>query len=246
MGECPQGVGNIEEIRLYPLGDAAVVVNFGTRIDMETHRKVGAFASLLEKHPFPGMVEYVPAFTTVTVYYDVFRTYRHCRPVSPYAAVCGYLQQLLRNVGDKAGAEATIVEIPVCYGEEFGPDLEEVARFTGLSAERVIEIHSGADYVVYMIGFAPGFPYLGGLPEEIAAPRRATPRLRIPAGSVGIAGRQTGIYPLATPGGWQLIGRTPVRLFHPGKNPPTLLKAGDIVKFVPISRSEYERWKQKE
>lgn len=134
-----------------------------------------------------------------------------------------------------------MTEIPVCYGGELGPDLPEVAAAHGLSEEEVVEIHASADYLVYMLGFAPGFAYLGGLPKRIATPRRRTPRLSIPAGTVGIAGDQTGVYPIATPGGWQLIGRTPDPLFLPDAMPPALLRAGDIVRFRPISRAEFDR-----
>lgn len=137
-----------------------------------------------------------------------------------------------------------VIEIPVCYGEEFGPDLEFVANHNGLTPEEVIRIHSSAEYLVYMVGFAPGFPYLGGMPEAIAAPRRPSPRLAIPAGSVGIAGKQTGVYPIETPGGWQIIGRTPIALFVPDSNPPTILASGDRICFRPISRQEYMERKE--
>jgi KipI family sensor histidine kinase inhibitor len=136
---------------------------------------------------------------------------------------------------------ARIVDIPVCYGGEFGPDLDEVAELCGLAADEVVALHVGGEYLAYMIGFAPGFPYLGGLPDKLAVPRKAVPRLRVPAGSVGLAGQQTGIYPLASPGGWQIIGRTPIRLFTPERMPPTLLQAGDIVRFRVISHEEYDR-----
>ncbi|HET6872400.1 MAG TPA: 5-oxoprolinase subunit PxpB, partial [Sporolactobacillaceae bacterium] len=135
--------------------------------------------------------------------------------------------------------DAHTVNIPVCYGGEWGPDLDHVAAVNGLSPEEVIRIHSEGVYLVHMIGFAPGFPYLGGLSKEISTPRRETPRLVIPKGSVGIAGDQTGVYPLETPGGWQLIGRTPINLFNPNSETPSLLKAGDFVRFVPISPSEW-------
>lgn len=134
------------------------------------------------------------------------------------------------------------VVIPVCYGGEFGPDLEEVARFHGMTEDEVIAIHAQGRYRVYMIGFAPGFAYLGGLSPEIATPRRATPRTHVPAGSVGIAGNQTGVYPLATPGGWQIIGRTPLALFRPHHEEPSLLRAGDIVQFCPITEEQYRMW----
>ena len=139
-----------------------------------------------------------------------------------------------------------IVSIPVCYGGEFGPDLGYVADEHGLTIENLITIHSSVDYLVHMIGFAPGFPYLGGLPERIATPRRATPRLLVEAGTVGIGGSQTGIYPVATPGGWQCIGRTPVRLFRPEMNPPSLLEAGDYVRFQPVTMQEFLELARKE
>jgi inhibitor of KinA len=137
--------------------------------------------------------------------------------------------------------EPATVDVPVCYGGEFGPDLDDVATHCGVSAERVVELHSSAEYVVHFLGFSPGFPYLGGLPEALATPRLASPRVRVEAGSVGIAGGQTGVYPLASPGGWRLIGRTPLRLFSADAEPPALLAMGDRVRFVPISRSEFAR-----
>ena len=134
------------------------------------------------------------------------------------------------------------VEIPVCYDPEFGPDLGLVAKQAKLTPEEVIKRHGKPEYLVYLVGFAPGFPYLGGLPKELHTPRHAKPRMVVPPGSVGIGGQQTGIYPLATPGGWNLIGRTPVRLFRPEENPPVLLRAGDQVKFRAISREEFAKW----
>ncbi len=137
-----------------------------------------------------------------------------------------------------------VVSIPVCYGGDFGPDLEYVAHHNNISPQEVIEIHSGNEYSVYMIGFSPGFPYLGGMSEKISAPRRSSPRLIIPAGSVGIAGKQTGIYPIETPGGWQIIGRTPIKLFRPDEESPSLLQAGDKIKFTPISYPEFMKWEE--
>jgi inhibitor of KinA len=152
------------------------------------------------------------------------------------------VQQILtQDLALNADSAPTLVEIPVCYGGQFGPDLEEVARRAGLPAAEVIQLHAQAEYVVAMIGFAPGFPYLAGMNEQLAAPRKTQPRAQVPAGSVGIAGRQTGIYSLPTPGGWQLIGRTPRRLFHPMWENPSLLRAGDQVLFVPISSAEFDQ-----
>ncbi|MFC7440482.1 5-oxoprolinase subunit PxpB [Laceyella putida] len=227
---------NATFIELTPLGDAAVIIQLGQTIDLETHRKVKTLATLLDQHPIPGMIEQVPAFTTVAVFYDPLKT--------SYKAVCSMLEQIVSKLENPMDVEPRTVEIPVCYGGEFGPDLEFVAEHNRLTPDEVIDIHSNGEYLVYMIGFAPGFPYLGGMSKRIAAPRRESPRLSIPAGTVGIAGTQTGVYPIETPGGWQLIGRTPVALFRPNKNPPSVLQAGDLVRFRPISREEYDAWKE--
>ncbi|GAB7387937.1 5-oxoprolinase subunit B [Bacillaceae bacterium] len=239
-----------------PLGDSAIIVKFGEQIDRDTHRRVKTLADFLEKHPFPGLVEYVPAFTTVAVFYDPIEVRRRWKeigeagcslenPRSPYEIVRSVLQRILSGLEETKGDTPRTIEIPVCYGGDFGPDLEFVAAHNHLRPEEVIEIHAGGEYLVHMIGFMPGFPYLGGLSERISAPRRPTPRLSIPAGSVGIAGRQTGVYPMESPGGWQLIGRTPLPLFRPDENPPSLLQTGDIVRFKPISREEYEAYKER-
>ncbi|KUG08519.1 5-oxoprolinase subunit PxpB [Solirubrum puertoriconensis] len=232
-------------VQLYPLGDAAVVVEFGKSISPATHERVQAFCHRLEQQPFVGLVEYVLAFTTVTVYYDPWLL-RH-QAATPYDAVLQQLEQLLRRVSIATEKPAPrVVEIPVCYGGPYGPDLDWLAEHLGLLPEQVIALHAASEYLVYMIGFAPGFPYLGGLDAQLTAPRKAQPRPLVPAGAVGIAGQQTGVYPLATPGGWQLIGRTPLRLFRPEAEVPSLLQAGDRVRFVPISAAEYQRLQQHE
>lgn len=216
-----------------PLGDAAVVVSFGDAIDPDVHARVMSFAQHIDSSPPPGLVEHVPAFTTVTLVYDpLVRTYDEF-----HASV----RAMLRSVysGDVA-AERDPVEIPVCYGGELGPDLDFVAAHNDLTPDEVVDIHSGTTYVVYMIGFAPGFPYLGSMSPRIAAPRLDTPRQAVPAGSVGIGGTQTGIYPVETPGGWRLVGRTPVRLFRARAQTPSLLAAGDRVRFVAIPPAEYD------
>lgn len=214
-------------VEIVPLGDSAAVVIFGDSIDLPTHQCVRAFSHSLSQHPISDTVEIVPAYSTVTVYYDALRW--------SFDEFAVELHQLVARLDPAAEETPRVVEIPVCYGGEFGPDLDFVASHNRLTPDEVVEIHSSALYLVYLIGFAPGFPYLGGLSARIATPRRLSPRLRIPAGSVGIAGTQTGIYPLATPGGWQLIGRTPFELFRPDETPPSLLRAGDQVRFRPIS-----------
>jgi len=237
-----------------PLGDAAVTVELGSSVDQETHRLVTLFAAYLEDHPLTGMIEYVPAYTSVTIHYDPLQVYSSVLTqredgtesdvlsLSPYEMMKLRIQQVFDQLQVQQEVTPKLVEIPVCYGGEFGPDLEEVAARNQLTVDEVIQIHCSRDYQVYMLGFAPGFPYLGGMDKRIAAPRKLTPRLSIPRGSVGIAGEQTGIYPIETPGGWQLIGRTPVSLFLPDQHPPTLLQAGNLIRFYPISREEYDRW----
>ncbi|WP_317173399.1 5-oxoprolinase subunit PxpB [Hymenobacter armeniacus] len=234
------------DVRLFPLGDAAVVLEFGHGISPAIHRAIQAVSRYLTEYPFPGLRELVPAFTTLTVYYDPWVLSENGRH-QPYERVAEILHQLLPAAQAAAGEAGTdLVEIPVCYGGEFGPDLAFVAAHTGLPPGEVIARHSAPDYLVHLIGFAPGFPYLGGLDERLAAPRKAEPRALVPAGAVGIAGAQTGIYSLPTPGGWQLIGRTPRRLFSPEWARPSLLQAGQRLRFVPIDEAEFYHLQQHE
>ncbi|MGG1659835.1 5-oxoprolinase subunit PxpB [Brevibacillus sp. NRS-1366] len=223
-----------------PLGDSGVIVKLGDVIDQKTHEKVVTFSEYLQKHPFPGMIEFVPSFTTMTVYYDPVLLFDPKSNVIPYERVLAILGQMVGELQKRQMGEDRLVEIPVCYGGSFGPDLEAVATHNGLSSEEVIAIHSSTEYLVYMIGFAPGFPYLGGMDERLATPRRSSPRLAIPMGSVGIGGSQTGIYSVESPGGWQIIGRTPQSLFQPDDKSPSLLRSGDKVRFRPISEREYD------
>ena len=233
-------------VQLFPLGDAAIVLQFGEGINPATHRAIQAFGSYLARHPFVGLREAVPAFTTLTVYYDAWLVSEKGQ-YSPYEKAAELLRQMLPQAQDTAAAaQATAVEIPVCYGSDFGPDLAFVAEHAGLTPTEVIARHTAPDYLVHMIGFAPGFPYLGGLDARLATPRRSRPRPLVPAGAVGIAGPQTGIYSLPTPGGWQLIGRTPLRLFNPDWAAPSLLRAGQHLRFVPISEAEFQRDQQHE
>ncbi|RDE31402.1 allophanate hydrolase subunit 1 [Parageobacillus thermoglucosidasius] len=220
---------------MFPLSEWAVTIRFSAEVDEAVNEHVHRVTVFLEEQKKEGILDIVPTFSSVTVYYDPL-------VAGGYEEICKWLRTELKRVGHIKKAAARTVVIPVCYGGEFGPDLQEVARFHGISEEEVISIHSRESYRVYMIGFAPGFAYLGGLSPEIATPRRSTPRTHVPAGSVGIAGSQTGIYPLATPGGWQIIGRTPLALFRPHDPEPSLLRAGDIVQFRPITEEEYRMW----
>jgi inhibitor of KinA len=218
-------------VEIEPLGDRAVLVIVATAIDEKSFETVQQVLQVIEHSTVRGVIEIVPAFTTLAVYYDPLQT--------SYAKIVLDIRESLRRPPQEIRLSGRIVELPVCYGGPFGEDLSRVAEQCGLSCEEIIAIHSSQEYKVHMLGFVPGFPYLGGMSLRIATPRRATPRLKIPAGSVGIAGTQTGIYPLETPGGWQLIGRTPMKLFDPDTQPPTLLQAGDKVRFHPISPEEF-------
>lgn len=216
---------------IVPLGDTALLVRLGTSINEPTFDAIRAFTQLIDEHVLPGMIEYVPAFTSVAIYYDPFH--------SSFADLSVAITKLASQLNASHKTAERMVEIPVCYGSEFGEDLDFVANHHQLSAEEVVRLHTSPSYLVHMLGFVPGFAYLGGMAEQIATRRRATPRLKIAAGSVGIAGGQTGIYPLETPGGWQIIGRTPLTLFHAEHDPPTLLQAGDRVRFKSITPAEF-------
>jgi inhibitor of KinA len=195
----------------------------------------------LETSQIPGAAEVVPGFTTVTVHYDPIRIHMPEDPaLTPYDVMHRHVSSVVDCLVDDSAIGGNSIDIPVCYGGEFGPDLNQVASHTGLSAAAVIDRHSKAEYRVHLLGFLPGFPYLGGMDPRLATPRRDTPRTAVPAGSVGIGGAQTGVYPLESPGGWQLIGRSPVILFDPQRSPPTLLAPGDLVRFHAIDRAEYD------
>ncbi len=227
----------MKETTMKPLGDSALIVQLGEGICPAIHARINYLSMLLDEHPFDGFIEAVPAYDNLTIYYNPYSVYlsQTNRTLTPYQQVCVYIEKLSKQISEKQGSEKRVVELPVVYGGEFGPDLAYVAEYNGLSIEEVIQIHTENEYLVYMIGFAPGFPFLGGMDERISTPRKETPRLAIPPGSVGIAGKQTGVYPLETPGGWQIIGRTPLDLFLPDMSPPTLLQSGDKIRFVPIS-----------
>lgn len=210
-----------------PAGDSALLVTFGEAIDLATNRQAHALAHLLAEDPPPGLGEAVPGYTTLLVHYDPLQL--------DYPEMLAWVQPrafLAIKSTKSILPAARRVEVPVFYGGSLGPDLEFVAAHNGLTSDDVIRRHTARDYPVYLIGFTPGFPYLGGLDESIAAPRLPSPRQQVPAGSVGIAGQQTGIYPVDSPGGWRLIGWTPLKLFDPARQPPSLLAPGDVVRFV--------------
>lgn len=227
----------MENVRFLPCGDQAVTVEWGSTIDERINRQVHAFARKVEALSHPAITEVVPTYRSATVHY---------RPeVLSYEELKQLLAPLAQGSTEEA-EELPVVEIPVCYGGEYGPDLEEVAQHCSLTPEEVIARHTAPTYRIYMLGFTPGFPYLGGMDPSIAAPRRKEPRIHIPAGSVGIAGEQTGVYPIVSPGGWQLIGRTPLRLFDPQREQPILLSAGAGIRFVPIDEETFRKMEEKE
>ncbi len=219
-------------IRFFPSGDSAFLVKFGDEISLDIHQKIKAYVSKLKHLNIPGVLEIIPAYTDVTVLYDPLEI--------PYQTFLEKLKQLATNLDEKTNPGSRKVKIPVLYGEPFGEDLSSVVKHTGLSPDEIVKLHSSGNYLVYMLGFTPGFCYLGGMDERIACPRKDVPSQKILAGAVGIAGKQTGIYPIESPGGWQIIGRTPLKLFDPQKDDPFLLKAGDELEFFPITKKEFD------
>ncbi|GAK56278.1 allophanate hydrolase, subunit 1 [Candidatus Vecturithrix granuli] len=221
------------QFRYLPAGDSALVVELGNEIDPVINQTIRGLVLTLQQQTIPGIREYVPTYRSLMILYD------------PAVLWFDDLIEQVKKVESRLEAvslpEPKILEVPVAYGGEFGPDLDFVAEHTHLSVEKVIALHTGRDYLVYMLGFTPGFCYLGGLSEQLETPRLATPRTKIPAGSVGIAGKQTGVYPIDSPGGWQLIGRTPLCLFDPQRDPAVLITAGDYVRFVQIDEPTYHQ-----
>lgn len=218
--------------RFLPAGDAALTVELGNRIAIPLNRKVRVLALALEKAALPGVIEVVPTYRSLTVYYD---------PLSlPLADLRREVEALFERLEAIPLPPPRLVTIPVVYGGEYGPDLPFVARHCGLTEEAVIRLHTRPTYHVYMLGFTAGYAYLGGMPKRLTTPRLPSPRLRVPAGSVGIGGNQTGVYPVESPGGWRLIGRTPLTLFDPGWEVPVLIRPGDQVKFVRITPEDFE------
>ena len=233
------------------LGDSALIVRVRERFDdapEETLDTVLRAFQQLEGAAVPGVIELAPAYTSVAVFFDpiaVAKTTETSDEVFDWLAT--RIRAAVARVADLGGAarsRSQTVEIPVCYDPEFAFDIDDVARRANILPSEVLRLHSAAEYRVACIGFVPGFPFLTGLPKELATPRRDVPRKEIPPGSVGIGGAQTGIYPLRSPGGWNLIGRTPLRLFDPDKSPPALLRAGERVRFRKITRDEFESLKR--
>lgn len=216
-----------------PVGDQSLLIQFGDTIDETVNRAVTGFAKRIREQDNPAILDMIPTYNALMISYDPARM--------SYQDMVLFLQHNYSEDDENGTMPIRTFHIPVCYGGEHGPDLEFIAEHAGLSVEEVIERHSGRDYRIYMIGFMPGFAYLGGLDEAIHTPRLEKPRLEIPGGSVGIGGASTGIYPLTSPGGWQLMGMTPVKPYDPSRNPAIIYEAGDFIRFVAIDEEEYDR-----
>lgn len=217
--------------RFQPASDQSLLIYFGEQITLKAHQQIRRLLYLLEMEPLVGVRNVHPAYCSLLVKFDALK-WRH-------DGLGKELRKYFVRLEKVKLPEPRQVEIPVCYGGEFGPDLENVAALRGITSEQIIKLHSSSTYLVYFLGFAPGFAYLGELPGELVTPRLATPRKKVPAGSVGIAGNQTGVYPFETPGGWRLLGRTPVSMFRTDRNDLSLLSIGDRVRFVPISLERF-------
>lgn len=223
------------EVKYLASGDRAVVMEFGNEIAKEINAKIRATMDAIGTN-VDGIVEMVPTYRSLTVIYDPMKI--------EYHELIHKLGEFENSLSEQGESTVNLIEIPTLYGGEYGPDMDFVKTNAGMSEEEVIKIHTGTDYLVYMLGFSPGFTYLGGLDERIATPRLKSPRLKIEAGSVGIAGSQTGMYPSESPGGWQLIGRTPLKLYDPEAEPPVFIQAGDYIRYVSIDEEEYNRIKK--
>lgn len=219
------------EAKYLTVGDQAISVEFGNEISLEANQKVRLLASALSTYRIKGVVEWVPTYRSLLIQYNPLEI--------SWDELRAQIKKLENSSDNQTSVQERLIEIPVCYGFQYGPDIERVAKHNEITVEAVIEKHTAPTYRVYMLGFTPGFPYLGGMDPRLATPRLEVPRTKITAGSVGIAGNQTGIYPVDSPGGWQLIGRTPLKLFNVYSVEPIVLRAGDQLRFVSISQSQY-------
>lgn len=230
-------------LKIYGLSEKSVTITFGAAIDNDLLRQITDFNQLLLQNPFSGFITTVPAYTTLTVFFDPLSVMLSNLPGEVcFEKVSTYLNKIAQIKREKSNVMANKLVIPVCYGGNFGQDLSIVAHTNNLTETEVIDIHTTGEYTVFMIGFVPGFAYMGGMDTRISTPRKEVPDAKIPAGSVGIAGNQTGIYPMETPGGWQIIGKTPLKIFEVNRSQPSLLKGGDLVTFKSIGIDEFNAY----
>jgi KipI family sensor histidine kinase inhibitor len=220
--------------RFFLMGDRGLLLEFGNEISPEVNEKVRRMALAIQREVIEGIVETVPTYRSLLIIYNSL--------IIPIEDLKKRLKQVEEGLQQTPFPEPKLTRIPVVYGEVYGPDLDYVAQYHQISSGEIIRLHCSKSYLIYMIGFMPGYPYMGELPDALITPRLKTPRLSVPAGSVAIAQKQTGIYSIESPGGWQIIGRTPVKLFDPKKEPPALLRMGDFVQFYPIKKKEFEEW----
>lgn len=222
------------DIKFLLAGDCSFVIQFGNEISPEINKKIRKMIEDLKEQNIDGLIEMVPTYCSMLVSYDPCKI--------SYKELKAKVEELLKLASESTESdEVTLIEIPTLYNDEYGPDLEYVAKHNNLTKEEVIKIHTGTDYLVYMLGFMPGFTYLGGMSEKIATPRLESPRLQIFPGSVGIAGKQTGMYPSLSPGGWRIIGRTPLKLYNPESNTPVYISSGDYIRYISIDEAEYKK-----
>jgi inhibitor of KinA len=228
--------------RIFPLGDSALTLELGDQINEKINQQVIGRFRQLQEQPLPKMIEAVPAYSTLTIYYDVIEIRKIADPdITAFEWMKEQLEKRLAQPVEESSINVETIKIPVCYEGDFAPDLPLLASTKNSTVDEVIQLHISRSYRVYMLGFLPGFAYMGEVDEKITMPRKTKPGIVKP-GSIGIAGKQTGIYPLASPGGWHIIGRTPLKLFDAQKDLPTLLKAGDIVQFYSIGINEFANY----
>jgi inhibitor of KinA len=223
----------VSTFKVVPVGDATMVVEFEERIDLAVNARAVATAEALRAESIPGVLDVVPTYRSVAVYFDPLLT--------DHSELVRHLEEAAARPAPADSREHTLIRVPVCYGDEFGPDLPDIAAFAHATEADVVEIHTRTTYRVFMLGFMPGFAYMGLVDSRIAIPRRETPRVRVPRGSVCVAGVQTSVHPVEAPSGWHLIGRTPLRPFEPARRYPFLMKPADEVQFYSIDRREFDR-----
>ncbi|MHC1704809.1 MAG: 5-oxoprolinase subunit PxpB [Tenuifilaceae bacterium] len=220
-----------EIFRYIPSGDSAFIIKAGNEISIDINRTIRKLLIRIEQEKMEGIIDFIPSYNELMVCYNP--------TIIGYRKLLDTLRSIDKEIESIELPESSIIHVPVFYGGDFGPDLHEVADFNSISEDEVIRIHTLTKYLVYMLGFTPGFCYLGGMDERIATPRKQSPRIKIPAGAVGIADKQTGIYPIESPGGWQIIGQTPLKLFDPNRKPEFLIQSGDYIQFKSVSINEF-------